>query len=251
MTTQTTGESTADRQRARSARGIGRPAGGAQVRRPSPPRQRRPALAALAVLMIVGGALVAGLLALQMNERVPVLAASGGIPAGGEITADNVRVVHVAADREDVAMIPESQLGELLEAGAVARTRIAQGQLITESLLVQDGPLASGDFAMVSVLRTPGLVPKGTAEGDRVLVVRAAPESGTGRGRTITEGYVMSRTGGASDGLGGGSAGSLTLLVPQEAAQEVVDAAGANRAGLAILERDVSLDGLSLSVESN
>ena len=43
--------STADRQRARSARGAGkRPAN----RMPAPPRQRRPALAAIAILLIVG-----------------------------------------------------------------------------------------------------------------------------------------------------------------------------------------------------
>ena len=40
---------------------------------PAPPRRRRPALTALAVLLIVGGAALAGLLAVRMDSREPVL----------------------------------------------------------------------------------------------------------------------------------------------------------------------------------
>jgi hypothetical protein len=43
----------------------------------------------------------------------------------------------------------------------------------------------------------------------------------------------------------------VTLIVPEEAAEAVVDAAANNRAGLAIVSRDNTLDGLSLAVAGN
>jgi hypothetical protein len=67
----------------------------------------------------------------------------------------------------------------------------------------------------------------------------------------LTEGFVYEVQGGRQDEFGGGSAGSATLLVPKEAAEDVVDAAGNNRAGLAILSRGNTLDDLSLAVAGN
>ncbi len=54
---------------------------------PSPPRRRRPALTALAVLLIVGGAALAGWLALRLDSREPVLVVNQQISAGEKITA--------------------------------------------------------------------------------------------------------------------------------------------------------------------
>ena len=67
----TTGGTAVERQRQRASRGIGRSAGGPANRLPAPPRQRRPALAAIAVLLIVGGALLAGLLAIRWTAGSP------------------------------------------------------------------------------------------------------------------------------------------------------------------------------------
>jgi len=253
MTTQTTGETTADRQRARSMRGIGRPAGGSQTRLPSPPRQRRPAMAALAVLLIVGGALLAGVLAMQLDSRDDYMVAENEIPAGAEVTSDDFVPAKVAAD-DGVPLLSQADLNLLVEAGPmVARSRIAKGQLINQDMFVQEHPLGSGDYAMVSVLLTPGLAPGKDIirPGDIVTVIRAAQESGNGTGRTLTEGYVQGKDRGDKDGLGGASAGSVTLLVPSEAAEAVVDAAANNRAGLAIVSRNNGLDNLSLAVAGN
>src|SRR5262245_33319022 len=82
-----TGTTTADRQRMRSARGS---SGRTGNRMPAPPRQRRPALAAIAVLLIVGGALVAGLLAIRMDSRVQVIAVSHTLEPGHRITAKDL-----------------------------------------------------------------------------------------------------------------------------------------------------------------
>lgn len=252
MTTQSTGDTTANRQRARSLRGIGRSARGSQVRLPSPPRQRRPGLAALAVLLIVGGALAAFVLASQLDERVEVIAAKRSIPAGKLVTAADFNVVKVAAEGVPTITREEAEQNYFGDVAGpqFARTRIAAGQLIAPGMLDTEAvELASGDYAIVSVLLTPGLVPESEIRtNDVVMVIQAAGESGNGSGRALTEGYVLDKVGGRSDDFGGGTSGSVNLLVPQEAAEEVVDAAGSNRAGLAIISRNNSIDDLSLAV---
>ena len=56
---------------------------------PSAPRERRPLLAALAVLLIVGGALLAGLLAMRLDQRAQMLAAKDTIKAGQVIDKED------------------------------------------------------------------------------------------------------------------------------------------------------------------
>lgn len=246
MTTQTTGDTT-DRVRQRAARGIGRAASaGSQARLPAPPRQRRPAMAALAVLLIVGGALVAGLLAVRMDSREPVLSVRADIPAGTQIEAADLREVQVASEGLD--LIPAAQSAEVV--GTYARSRILAGQLLDVRMLTRESPVtADGEHAIVSVVLTPGLAPDTeVTDGDVVMVIRAATEAGNERGEAITEAYVLERTRASRDDFGGGTAGSLVLLVPVEAAEAVVDAAGNDRAGIAVLSRDTSLDELSLSL---
>ena len=65
---------------------------------PSAPRERRPLLAALAVLLIVGGALLAGLLAMRLDQRVQMLAAKDTIKAGQVINKEDLVSASVASD---------------------------------------------------------------------------------------------------------------------------------------------------------
>lgn len=248
MTTQTTGDTSADRVRQRAARGIGKSATAAsRTRLPAPPRQRRPAMAALAVLLIVGGALLAGLLAVRMDSREPMVTVTRDLPAGTQITEADLGQAQVAAEGLD--LVPAEQVDQVI--GTYTSSRVLEGQLLDRRVLTTEGPLTDGQHAIVSVVLNPGLAPESVRDGDVVMVVRAAPESSNEAGRAITEAYVMERSAASRDDFGGGTAGELTLLVPAAAAQAVVDAAGNNRAGIAVLSRDNALDDLSLSVAAD
>src|SRR4051812_50126689 len=59
-------------------------------RAPSAPRERKPALAILAVLLIVGGALAAGTLVIKSGHRVGAVEGTPGIPPGGQIPASGL-----------------------------------------------------------------------------------------------------------------------------------------------------------------
>lgn len=227
----------ADRQRARAFR-RNTPAGSASSRPTEPPRQRRPALAALALLLIVGGALAAGLLAVRMDSREPVLGAARDIPAGTLITADDLREVQVAS--EEVSTISLDLLDQVV--GTYAKVPIPAKSLVTKTMLTTASPV-SDNRAEVAIPLNPALTPAGLASGDLVQVIRiAGAGGGDGGAEVLGEGLVMEVSDGSSDQLGGSQAGSLNLLVPAEAAASIVNAAGSSSAGLAILARGQSTD---------
>lgn len=229
----------ADRQRARAFR-RNEPARPGSGRGTEPPRQRRPALAALALLLIVGGALAAGLLAVRMDDRETVLGAAREIPAGTLITEADLREMQVAS--EDVPTISLDFVDEILDGGTYAKVPIQENSLVDQNMLTKESPV-TGDRAEVAIPLNAALTPTGLASGDLVQIIRVANGQGADGGATVLgEGLVMSVSSGSSDQLGGSSAGSLNLLVPAESAAAVVDAAGSGIAGLAILDRGQSTD---------
>ena len=203
-------------------------------------------MAALAVLLIVGGALVAGLLAIRMDSRVPVLVVNKEIAVGTQITEGDLAQVQVAS--EGLSLVPLEEARQVV-IGKYARTTLAPNQLIDRRMLTPDPPI-DGDRAMVGVLLTPGLVPEEPLEpGDKVMVVEAGPDTGTTQtGGAITEGLVVGKSRARQDSLGGATTGSVTLLVPVAAVDTVVNAAGNNRAGMALLSRGNSVDDVTLEL---
>lgn len=228
-----------DRQRGRAFRrqNAGKPA---TERAAAPTRQRRPALAALAVVLIVGGALVAGLLAVRLDSREPVLVARSDIDAGSVITADDLTTANVASDGLD--LIPESLAGDLASGRFFASGPITAGTLINRGMLDDTDPLVDGR-AIVSVPLSPTLTPAGALRsGDIVSVVGVSTGEGGGDVTPLTEAFVLDVNQGSSEELGDTQSGSVTLLVPDEVAAAVIDAAGRNVAGLAVLRHGASAD---------
>jgi hypothetical protein len=234
----TNGTSTAHRQRLRAGRGR---ASAPANRLPGPPRQRRPALAAVALVLIVGGALVAGLLAVRMDSRVSVIAARDSIAPGARITQADLTEVQVAS--EDLDLIGWQYTSRIV--GTYAKGTIYPGMLVNEAMLTDRSPVGNGRV-IVSVLLNPALTPQELAKGDLVQVVRASgtsasDASGSGA-KDVTRGLVISVTRAEEDSLGGASSGSVSLLVPAAAGKEVIDASNGSLAGLALISRGNSTD---------
>ncbi|MCM0621264.1 SAF domain-containing protein [Nocardioides bruguierae] len=245
MSVDTSPSSTAGPTRTRRARaGSDRP-----PRRPDgrpaleAPRQRRPALAALALLLVVGGALVAGLVAVRMDSRTPVLAAATDLAPGTLLTAADVTEVSVSAD--GVALIPADLAGQVLDGTAYVEVPVTAGTLIDQSMLTRTPPIGEGR-AIVSVPLSAAITPGAALRsGDLVQVVRTsgAAQGGAAGPVPLTEGLVVEITGGGSeDDLTAAATASVTLVVPESVAAEVVDAAGSDRAGLVLLDRGQSTD---------
>src|SRR5918996_250106 len=72
--------------------------GPASRKLPVPPRERKPALAALAVLLILGGALATTLLVLNSGDRVSAIRVTQQIGAGQKFTTQALEEVKIAAE---------------------------------------------------------------------------------------------------------------------------------------------------------
>ena len=105
---------------------------------PLPPRERRPALAALAVLLIVGGAAIAGLLALRADDRDSVLVLREAVSAGQPLTADQLTTAPVSL--EGLPSIPESEQAQI--EGTYAATALPAGTVLTQDMLTPTRPAA-------------------------------------------------------------------------------------------------------------
>nr|WP_269328718.1 SAF domain-containing protein [Kineosporia babensis] len=213
--------------------------GAASERLPRPPGTRRPGLAVLAVLLIVLGAAVAGLLALRLDERQDVLVARSNITAGQQITAENLAVAKVASD--GVAVIGADQADEVI--GRFASAEIPAGRLIDAGMLAAAGLLKS-DKAAVGIPLSIGRFPAGGLEaGDVVQVVRAVE----GEGKEAAARATVSSVKSSEDGVfgAGGSDGStvVTLIVARDEAVQVAAAAAADQISLVLLERGASTKG--------
>lgn len=226
--------SPADRQRDRVAR---RQKAAAKPDKVAPPRQRRPALAALAVALIVGGALVAGLLAVRLDSRETVYAARGDIEAGQLLTTGDLVETSVAADTE--RLVREAQYQQIADGGIYADVPIAAGTLLDISMLGTENPI-SEDNAIVAVPLTADLTPGSRLQaGDLVQVVRTS--GGEQIPAVLTQALVVAIQENASTN-DPTAVSTVILEVPGDAALVVIDAATNDRAGIAFLRRGVPDD---------
>ncbi|GAA2560525.1 MULTISPECIES: hypothetical protein [Streptomyces] len=180
----------------RTGAGAGRSAAPAQPpvgdRLPTPPRERKPALAALAVLLILVGALGATMLVLQAGDRIEVVKITEEIPAGQSVTDANTEPVMVAED-PGIHYIEWTQLAALKKLKAVSTIPanvVPVGEMFGKEASVPEGK------ALVGLSLKEGQYPTGLKSGDTVAAYRVG---GTARsGSDSDDGTGSSATGGSN-----------------------------------------------------
>ncbi|MFD8737683.1 hypothetical protein ACFV06_22560 [Streptomyces sp. NPDC059618] len=217
-------------------------------RLPTPPRERKPALAALAVLLILVGALGATMLVLRAGDRVEVVKVTGDIQAG-ESVGDHVTSALVADDAS-IHYVPWSQVTQLKK--LKAKSTIYQGTVVIGEMFTSGSALPAGK-ASVGVSLKDGQYPAGIKSGDTVAVYRVG-DTGTGGSRGTT-GSSNSANSGASNADGSPIVGRakvsdvqdqkdstisstnlpVTLIVDSGQAASVADAASAGQVALVIV----------------
>ena len=206
-------------------------------RLPRPPRRRRPGFAALAVLLVVGAAAAAGLLAIRLDERQPVLVARQDIAVGQQIERGDLAIARVAAD--NLSLIPAADSSAVI--GRYATQTIAGGRLIDKGMLGDQPVLTPGRVAMGIPIK-PGNVPaSGVQAGDHVKILRGKDDGGS----LLVADAVVSSVSGAADGgafSGGGSGAQVATVVFEDDvdgtySKEVASASLAGEAVLALTER--------------
>ncbi|MBE8477038.1 hypothetical protein [Streptomyces justiciae] len=226
----------------RTGAGQGRSAAPAQPsvgdRLPTPPRERKPALAALAVLLILVGALGATMLVLQAGDRVEVVKVTKEIPAGESVNTSNATSVLVAKD-DSINYVEWSQLDALKT--YKAKSTIYAGTVVIGDMFAKGESLPAGKAA-VGVALKEGQYPSDIKAGDTVAVYNV--DSGSSSSNSNSDNNSSSSSAASSGGLIVDSAKvntvaadddatvstgnlSLTLLVDQSDAAAVAKAASA------------------------
>ncbi|WP_405784054.1 hypothetical protein [Streptomyces sp. NBC_00859] len=150
------------------------PAQSAGERLPTVTRERKPALAALAVLLILVGALGATVLVLRAGNRVEVAKLTRNVEAGQAITSSDVTTVMVADD-DSIHYIKANQLGTV-EKTLKAKSALYSGSLLVGEMFTGEKGTPAGK-AVVGLSLKDGQYPAGIKAGDTVTVYRAGDKN--------------------------------------------------------------------------
>ena len=150
-----------------------RPTAPGSRRPPQVARERKPALAALALLLIVGGALGAAYLVLQNGHRVAAIEITQPLGAGERIPPGALREVDIAVSG-GIGYVPWSQAGQVSQ--FYAASAIPPGTLLTSSMVAKVNGLATGK-SVVGLALKDGQLPDGLQAGDHVNLYQVSDAS--------------------------------------------------------------------------
>jgi hypothetical protein len=213
MTTQTTNGELPTRASRRAA------AGGSTMaadRLPVPTRQRRPMLALLALVLILGGAALAATLVLTSGKKQEYLLVNRDIALGQTLTRADFRQQALAATNSSVfAPVPVADFFSRVE-GKKAKIALKKGSLLSEGTF---GPAVTPAVGLgqMSLTVPEGRYPSGLAAGDVVKVLytpanansgnngsaAAAGEKPMPRGTTLVDAAFVTNVGSSSSGQNG------------------------------------------------
>ncbi len=182
-----------------------RPSAAAQRGRlPEPVRNRRPALAALALLLVLGGALASALVAYRSGDRVDVLVAGRSIAVGEEVGQGDFRTARVAS--EGALYVDSSAVGNFV--GTRTTTAIPEGTLVNGSMFIR-GSVVPSNAALIGVVLSAAQRPSAALRSGDVVSVYGVVED------KLTATPLLSAVR-VSDVRGADSGGgvNLSLLVP-------------------------------------
>ena len=192
---------------------------------PSSPRERKPALAALAVLLVALGAVAAGYLVINAGHRVGAVEITQQVGQGQRIPASAIKEVEIASN-SGINYVAWQYANRV--AGIYAAVQIPAGTLLTSAMTTATNNLAAGKVQIGLSLK-PGQAPAnlligqsveafgvGTGSGCGATAAggtggAAGGNNGAGPGVPITTGVIASVTGSTASN---GSTAAVTLAVP-------------------------------------
>lgn len=210
-----------------------RPASAAgRGRLPAPVRDRRPALAALALLLVIGGALTSALIAYRSGDRVDVLVAREDIEVGQIVQEGDFSIARVAAD--GAATVRAAAAGNFY--GTSATTRIPAGTMLNNTMFLAASSVQPPGSVVVGVVLSPNQRPATVLRSGDVVRVFLVPREASG----VVQGTVLASavrvvdvdTAAAGDTL------RVSLLIPEGPATAIVTAAATGNVALTALAPD-------------
>lgn len=173
-------------------------------------RERRPALAALAVLLIVGGAVLAGWLALRQSQTSSYVVVVKEVSPNTQIERADLGTIDLPS--EGTSFVPASRIGDVVDS-------YAQGRLFPNQVLVDamfgPAPDLQPSEARIGLDLQPAQYPPGLNVGDTVIVELLNDVTDSNTALMLAHGSVRSLQ---SAETGGGAI--VDVVVPLECADE-------------------------------
>ena len=176
-------------------------------RMPSAPRERKPALAALAVLLVALGAVAAGYLVINAGHRVGAVEITQQVGQGQRIPASAIKEVEIASN-SGINYVAWQYANRV--AGIYAAVQIPAGTLLTSAMTSATNNLAVGKV-QVGLSLKPGQAPANLLIGQSVEAFGVG--TGSGCGAAAAGGGGAGGTGGGNGGNGSGSGVPITTGV--------------------------------------
>ncbi|GLW65791.1 hypothetical protein Arub01_40350 [Actinomadura rubrobrunea] len=216
-----------------AAAGLGRSGLGASggQRLPSAPRERKPALAALAVLLILGGALTSAYLVMASGQRVSAIRIAQPVAAGQRIPLTALEEVQIGDT--GVSYIAWSERMRVTQ--AYAAVPLVKGALLTNAMVSRGNDAARGRVVVGLALK-PGQFPaQGLEAGKHVVLYAVGSANGGGprAGTVLSADAVVLSVGGGAGRLRDDQTTVDVAVAPSDAPQVAQAAsAGAVAVGL-------------------
>lgn len=220
---------------------------GGSGRLPVAPRERKPALAALAVLLILVGALGATVMVLRAGNKVSAVEINTSIAVGDKIPASAMQEVMVA-EGTDIHYIRWGQRDQVISQWRAA-TNLTKGSVLVRSMISQNSDVIAPGKTLVGLSLKKGQFPSGLATGLTVaayLVGQDAKSSGdssssgdttgsTGGGNAPISDNLIIKNIDSSDSTYGDGTETVTVLADADAAGQLAVASAAGNISLALV----------------
>jgi hypothetical protein len=137
-------------------------------------RERKPALAALALLLIAVGVLASVYLQMQAGNRVGVIQLTNQVPQGQQVTASDITEIMVAQD-SSINYVTWAERGLLTK--YTAQATLMRGTILVGTML-NLGPAANGNTSTIAVSLRSGQYPPTVSQGATVNAYYVGPAQG-------------------------------------------------------------------------
>lgn len=209
-------------------------AGGAGDRLPSRPRDRRPALAILALLLVLLGALGSALLVYRTGERVEVLVAQTPIQQGQVVTANDFAVTEIAF-APGTQVVPAGSLEQFVGSTSVAF--VPEGSVVSAQMFTTRS-LAPADTEQVGVVVASVGRPSSAVQVNDIVRVYRTDPSGSAGTEDAEELVASAKVVAVGPVLETRDTVHVTLLLPSGSAPSVIAASAAGTAAVSVLATD-------------
>lgn len=204
--------------------------GGQPRKLPGSPRERKPALAALAVLLIIGGAMLTVTLVLRSGDRVSAIEIGQRVGAGQPIPLSALKEVQIAEDGP--AFVYWSAAQKMT--AYYAAVDLVPGTLLNQHMIADSSAELVPGKAVVGLSLKSGQVPPNLQAGQRVQVIYVPSEDGEGQPKILSRSALVDSVGGAQRAAGNGNL-SVAVVVDDGVSPLIAAYASVGRIALAYL----------------